>query len=77
VKPGRWDDRQHAEHLRIVDIRTREGRSAAEIAVELWCSYRTVQRYRLELRVRSMTWGGARGWGSTGTAPADERSCTA
>jgi hypothetical protein len=55
VKPGRWDDRQHAEHLRIVDIRTREGRSAAEIAVELWCSYRTVQRYRLELRAQGVS----------------------
>jgi predicted DNA-binding transcriptional regulator YafY len=50
VKPGRWDERQHAEHLRIVDIRTREGRSAADIAAELRCSPRTVERYRNELR---------------------------
>lgn len=51
MTPGpRPDHRQHKAHLRQVEQLTRAGHSAAEIAIRLGCTSRTVVRYRAELR---------------------------
>lgn len=55
MRPGRYlDPEVHERHLDVTRRRSLAGDSAAEIAVELRCTSRTVVRYRAELRRRGV-----------------------